>query len=102
MTKPHVLTEFRSVLAELAELLRREGVYTDFAFLFRRCSVLATAAVAEPQAAEALKDYFSYMPSGPGTFQDLVIWRDSFEERKAINQQLNSLRERMISLAKSL
>jgi hypothetical protein len=102
MNSPGKVEQFQAVLSELRALLLAEGDYQEFAFLLQRCSELAGSAATDPEAAEALKDYLSYQPHVPGSLRDLVIWRDSCEERKAINDKLDFLREKLISLARSL
>lgn len=102
MTQRAELEEMRVVLLELQKLLQAEGFYSDYAFLFRRCFELLSWTDTEPEAIEALKEYLLSIPDAPGSFRDFGFWRDSFEERKRINERLDSLRDRLFALARSL
>lgn len=101
MSNSDTLEQLQGVLAELRTLLQAEGVQ-GFGYLLRHSTELARAASSDPEAAGALKDYLSRIPNVPGSFHDLVLWRDSFEERKVINEKLEMLRERLFTLARSL
>lgn len=102
MTERAELVEMRGVLTELQRLLQAEGLDGQYGYLLRRCFELLSWAGNEPDAAAALKEYLLGIPNAPGTLWDLVIWRDSFEERKRVNERLDQLRERLMALARSL
>ena len=102
MTQRTELEQIQEVLSELRDLLQAEGVYSNYAFLFRRGFELLSWASTEQEAVEALKEHLGGIPNAPGTFHDLVIWRESFEERKQVNERLDFLRERLIALARAL
>lgn len=102
MSKLDAVRQIEVVLSELHALLQSEGRHHKFGHLFRRSFELARAADTYSEAIEALKEFLIDTPNVPGSIHDLVIWRDSFEERKAINERLESLRDKLFSLAESL
>ncbi|MEW8977132.1 MAG: hypothetical protein AB2385_01905 [Symbiobacterium sp.] len=102
MVDREVLDEMRTVLFELQSLLQAEGLYAEYAYLFRRCWELLDRTGTEATAAQALKEYLLGIPNAPGTVHDLVIWRESAAERKRMNERLHALRERLFALARNL
>jgi hypothetical protein len=95
------LQAVHNVLGALIEILSREGVLGRFPDLVLARS-LTEKAMADPRTVPELKSVIGSMYGASGTFQDYVIHRDSFQEKRALNEQLDGLREQLHDLVPQL
>lgn len=95
------LQELQEVLSALTSLLSAERERNRFPWIARAHELAAYAADC-PEALIELKSFIRRLPSGAGTFCDLVLWSDDFDERRQINEKLETLRGRVTELAEQL
>lgn len=101
MTDANKLAELAEVLAELVDLLQGEGELRSFPWVVH-AQRMASEARSNPDAILGLKSMIRSVPTGAGSLYDLVVWRSDFDERKHVNQRLDSLRWLVLDLIKEL
>jgi len=97
------LDEIKDLLEELLAMIEAEGDEYKFRG-FGEALKMADAATEDPEIARELGNRIVSMfrGFGSGTFNDYGIWRDDFEERRALNSRLEELSNRLYELAEAL
>lgn len=101
MTKTPDLGNIEALLTELLALLQAEGESDRFPGL-NHAVALARQAPVDITVIPLLKSAVRTLYGGSGMLNDLVIWRDSVNDRKVLNDRLDSLRARLFEAVTQL
>ncbi|MBI2841579.1 MAG: hypothetical protein HYX75_24950 [Acidobacteria bacterium] len=85
--------EIRQLLVALRDLLQQEG---ESNWVYGIDGILQL--LEEPPDVNGARSGYKTMCGGYGSFSDLIIWKDDFEDRRRVNRLLDDLRNKLCVL----
>ena len=95
------LTEIQTVLKEIIAMLHAEkedNWIRAFEKMYRKINMAISGEIDKANAIAYVRDTFDLIYRGNGSFSDYCIWRHDFDQCKVLNQKLEDLIDKLITL----
>ena len=86
------IDELMRLFLELYKLMKADGENNWIRGISGCLYELENGKACEPDGLERARDIYRSMNKGNGSFSDYYIWRDDFQQRKEINDELDVIK----------